>query len=151
MKALSLAFAITALSAGQTTSGPVAGSWTAKFDGRTFIKLEIKTVDGAISGGISLGNFEVDRQGAVKRAEAAPPKLKPIFGVTLKGSTMRFSIKDVNDTDQFELRLLENDEADLQMILNDEDRKELAASGVPVMKPIRLTKARIPGQAEIAQ
>ena len=72
MKTLFLAVAITALSVGQPAGGPLAGSWTAKFEGRTFIRLEIKTVDGAIAGGISLGHFEVDPQGLVRRADAAP-------------------------------------------------------------------------------
>ena len=60
---------------------------------------------------------------------------------TLKGSTVTFSIKEGNDTDQFELRLLENADADLLLLVNEEDRKELAADGVPLPKPIRLTKA----------
>ena len=140
MKTLYLAVAITALSAGQPASGPIAGSWTAKFEDRTFIRLEIKTVGGAIAGGISVGNFQVDAQGAVKAAEAAPPRLTPIFDVTRKGSTLTFSIKDGNDTDRFELRLPENADAELHFILNDDDRKELAAAGVPVPKPIRLTQ-----------
>jgi hypothetical protein len=142
MKALCLAFAITALFAGQPANGPIAGSWTAQFEGRTFIRLEITTVDGSVTGGISLGNFEVDPQGMVKRADVAPVSLKPIFGATRKGATVTFFMKDGNDTDQFELHLVENGDADLHVVLNDEDRKELAAEGVPLPKPIRLTKAR---------
>jgi hypothetical protein len=141
MKALYMALAITAISAGQPVSGPIAGSWTAKFEGRTFIRLEMKTVNGGISGGMSLGNFEVDKQGVVRRADVAPVNLTNIFGATRKGSTVTFFRKDGNDTDQFELRLLENADADLHFLLNDEDRKELAASGVPLPKPIRVTKA----------
>ena len=141
MKTLYLAVAITALSVGQPAGGPIAGSWTAKFEGRTFIRLDIKTVDGAIAGGISVGHFEVDPQGAVRRADAAPLYLRHIFGATRKGSTVTFFAKDVNDTDKYELRLLENADADLQFLLNEEDRKELAASGIPMPKPIRLTKA----------
>ena len=141
MKTLYLAVAITALSVGQPAGGPIAGSWTAKFEGRTFIRLDIKTVDGAIAGGISVGHFEVDPQGAVRRADAAPLHLRHIFGATRKGSTVTFFTKDVNDTDKYELRLLENADADLQFLLNEEDRKELAASGIPMPKPIRLTKA----------
>jgi hypothetical protein len=139
MTTLCLALAITALPVGQPAS--VAGSWTAKFEGRTFIRLEIKTVDGAISGAISLGDFEVDPQGAVSRADAAPLKLTPISDVVAKGSTLTFISKDGHDSDQFELRLLGNAGADLHLLLNDEDRKELAASGVPLPKPIRLQKA----------
>ena len=35
MKTLYLAVAITALSVGQPAGGPIGGSWTAKFEGRT--------------------------------------------------------------------------------------------------------------------
>lgn len=141
MTTLCMAVAITALSLAQPAGRPITGSWTAKFEDRTFIRLEIRTVDGAMAGGISLGHIEVDRQGAVRRADAAPPQLTPIFDVTTKGSTVTFFVKDANDTDKFELRLLENADADLQFLLSDEDLKELAADGVPIPKPIRLTKA----------
>ena len=140
MHAEVLALAITALVAGQPANEPIAGSWTAKFEGQTFIRLEIEAANGAIAGGISLGNFQVDSQGVVKGADAAPQNLKPIFGVTRKGTIVRFLMKDGNDPDQFELRVLENGDADLHFLLNDEDRKELAAEGVPLPKPIRLTK-----------
>jgi len=141
MKALYLAAALATLSLSQPPSRPIAGTWNAKFEGRTFIRLEIKTVDGSVTGGISLGDFEVDSKGVVRRADAAPPRLRPIFGATLKESTLTFFSKDQHDTDQFELRLLDNSNADLHILLNDEDRKELAASGIPAPKPIRVTKA----------
>ncbi len=141
MKALFTALAISALSVSQPTGGSFAGTWTADFDGQTFIRLEIKTGNGGISGGLSLGHFEVDQRGVVRRADPAPRNLKPIFDVTIKGSTVTFFRKDGKDTDQFELRLLENANADLRFLLNDEDRTELAASGVALPKPIRLTKA----------
>jgi len=141
MKTLFTALAITALSVSQSGSGSIAGSWTAEFEGQTFIRLEINTANGLISGGLSLGRFEVDQRGVVRRADPAPRDLKPIFDVTIKGSTVTFLRKDGHDTDQFELRLLENANADLHFLLNDGDRTELAASGVPVPKPIRLKKA----------
>jgi hypothetical protein len=141
MKVLCMALTILALSPGQPASGPIAGSWTAAFEGRTFIRLDLKAAEGTLAGGISLGNFEVDQQGLVRRADAAPPTLTPISGVTIKGSTVAFVLKGGNDTDAFELRLLENGGADLHFLLNDEDRQQIAASGVPVPRPIRLTKA----------
>ena len=119
----------------------MAGSWTVTFEGRTFIRLEIETVNGAIAGGFSVGDFEVDRQGLVRRAEAAPSNLTPIHNVTMNGSTMTFFTKAGNDMDQFELRLLENATADLHVLVNDDDRRQLAAEGVPLPKPIRLAKA----------
>ena len=89
---------------------------------------------------MAIGNFEVDAQGMVKRAEELPAVLTPIFGVTQRGSTLSFSRKDVAETDRFELRLLDAGHADLRFLLTDADRKELAANGVPTPKPIRLTK-----------
>jgi hypothetical protein len=141
MRVLCIALTIAALSAAQPPSGPLSGSWTAAFEGRTFIRLDIKAVDGGFAGSISLGNFEVDPQGLVSRADAAPLTLKPISGVTMKGSTLTFVSKDGNDTDRFELRLLEGGAAELHFLLNDEDRRQLVESGVPVPKPIRLTNA----------
>jgi hypothetical protein len=141
MKALFLVVAVAVLSVGQPAGGPIAGSWAAEFEGRTFIRLELKTVNSVLTGGISIGNFEVDAQGAVKRADDAPRQLTPIFDVRLRGSNMTFSRKDVDDTDQFSLRLLDTGDADLQFLLKDEDREALAASGVPIPKPIRLSKA----------
>jgi len=140
MKALFLVVAIAALP-GQSVGGPIAGSWTAEFDGRTFIRLELKTVNGAIEGALSIGHFELDAQGMVNRADAAPQTLTPIFDATLRGSNMTFSRKDVDDTDKFLLRLLDSGGADLELLLNDEDREELAASGISMPKPIHLTKA----------
>jgi hypothetical protein len=141
MKVLCMALTILASSMGQPASGQIAGSWTAAFEGRTFIRLDLKAAEGTLTGGISLGNFEVDQQGLVSRADAAPPTLTPISRVTIKGSTVTFVLKAGNDTDAFELRLLENGGADLHFLLNDEDRRQIAASGVPVPRPIRLTRA----------
>ena len=141
MKALYMALAVALLTVTQPADAPIAGSWTANFQGRTFIKLELRTVNGGLAGSLSLGNIEVDPRGMVKRADAASPRLTTIFAVTRKGSIVTFSMRDGTDTDQFELRLLGAAEAELHFLLNEEDRKEIAASGVPPPKPIRLTKA----------
>jgi hypothetical protein len=90
---------------------------------------------------MALGNFEVDAQGEVRRASDPPRVLTPIFGVTRRGSTVLFSRTDGDGTDRFELRLFEGREgAELTFLLTDADRKELAGSGIPAPKPIRLTK-----------
>jgi hypothetical protein len=141
MKILWMALTIAALLPAQPASAPISGSWTAAFEGRTFIRLDIKAVDAGFAGAISLGNFEVDPQGLVSRADAAPLTLTPISSMTMKGSTLTFVRKDGSDTDRFELRLLEGGGADLHFLLNEEDRRQLAESGVPVPKPVRLTKA----------
>jgi hypothetical protein len=142
MKTLALLVAIAAVSAAQSGGTSITGSWTAQFEGRTFLRLELKTVDGTITGGMSIGNIEVDKQGALRRVGESPRDLRPIFDVTQRASTVTFSRKDTADStpDRFELRLLETGGAELQFLLTEADRKELAASGIPAPKPIPLTK-----------
>ena len=140
MKTLLLVAVITGVSPGQSGDRPIAGSWTAQFEGRTFLRLELKAVNGTITGGLSVGNIEVDSQGAVRRADAPPRDLTPIFDVTQHASTLTFSRKDGADTDRFELRLLDAGGAELGFLLDDADRQELEASGTPAPKPIHLTK-----------
>ncbi len=140
MKALALVVAMTAASAGQSGGASVTGTWTAQFEGRTFLRLELKTVNGAITGGLSVGNIEVDKQGALRHADEPPRDLTPIVDVTERASTVTFSRKDGPDTDRFELRLLDPGRAELRLLLDDADREELAASGIAAPKPIALTK-----------
>jgi hypothetical protein len=93
-----------------------------------------------ITGGISLGNFEVDGQGLVRRADEAPPVLTPILDVKRRASILTFSRRDGASTDRFEVRLLDDVGTELQFLLDHEDLSDLAASGTPTPKPIHLTK-----------
>ena len=140
MKTLALVVAIAAVSAGQSDGASIAGSWTARFEGRTFVRLELKTENGTITGGISLGNVEADSQGAVRRADESPRALAPIFDVKRRASILTFSRKDGDSIDRFEVRLLDAGDAELKLLLDDEDLEELAASGIPTPKPIHLAK-----------
>ena len=99
----------------------------------TFLKLELKPLNGTITGGMSVGNIEVDKQGALRRVDESPRDLKPIFDVTQRASTLTFSRKDSRDSapDRFELRLLETGRAELQFLLSDAVREELAESDIP--------------------
>jgi hypothetical protein len=139
MKTLALVIALTAVS-GQSGRTSVDGTWIAQFEGRTFLRLELKTVDGGTTGGLGIGNIEVDKQGALQRVGELPRTLTPIFDVTEQPSLVTFSRKDGSDTDRFELHLLGAGRAELRFLLSDEDREELAADGVPVPKPIVLTR-----------
>jgi len=139
MKLLTLLVAIV-VSGGQAAAPSVEGMWTARFEGRTFVRLELKTTNGNLTGGMSLGNFEVDKQGALRRANESPRDLTPIFDVTRREATVTFSRKDGASTDRFELRVLEAGHAELHVLVNDADRKELAASGITIVKPIALSR-----------
>jgi hypothetical protein len=60
--------------------------------------------------------------------------------VTLKGNTLSFSRKEGKDIDRFEFRLQDGGSGELQFLVSDEDRKELAGQGVPAPKPFRMKK-----------
>jgi len=138
--ALVLVVAITTVSTGQSDGASITGSWTARFEGRTFLRLELKTENGTITGALSVGNFEVDRLGQVSRADEPPRSPTPIFDVKRRASILTFSRKDGDSIDRFEVRLLDATNAELKFLLDDEDRKQLAESGVPTPKPIHLVK-----------
>ena len=91
---------------------------------------------------MSVGNIEVDKQGALRRVSEPARDLSPIFDVTQRASTVTFSRKDTDDgtPDRFELRLLGPGRAELQLVLSDALREELAADGISAPKPIPLTK-----------
>ena len=142
MKTLALLVTMAAVSVPQAGGASITGTWTAEFEGRTILTLELKAVDGTITGGMRVGNMEFDKQGALRRVGELPRDLKPIFDVTQRGSTVTFSRKDTDNSapDRFELRLLEPGRAELQFLPSERDRAELAKMGIPALKPIPLTK-----------
>ncbi len=90
-----------ALTFGQT-SNPYAGTWIAEHSGKTHIRLELHATNGALTGGLSLGDLEVNSEGEIRTVATAPLELIPIFDVVLRDSTLSFSRKEGNDTDHFE-------------------------------------------------
>jgi hypothetical protein len=140
MKILALVAAMCAATATQSADAAMAGTWTAQFEGRTFVRLQLASVNGTVTGGISLGNFELDKAGAVRRASPPPPDLKPISEVAQRASIMTFTVAGSDDPDRFEFKLIDTGRAELRLLLSDEDREELAAEGIPPPRPIPLTK-----------
>jgi hypothetical protein len=130
--------AVLALTVGQASS-PYAGTWIAEFSGTTHIRLELRLINGALGGGMSLGDIEVNAEGAIRTAAEASRELSPIFDVTLRDATLSFSRKDGDDIDRFEMRLV-GDQAEIRFIPSEEDRRELAEIGVAVPKPVRLKR-----------
>jgi hypothetical protein len=142
MATLALLVTIVAVSTVQAGPASIAGSWIAQFEGRTFVRLDFKTVDGRITGTMTVGNIELDKHGALLRVGELSHEVRPIFDVTQRESTITFFRKDTDDStpDRFELRLLKAGDAELHILLSDEDREEFAANGIPAPKPIRVTK-----------
>jgi hypothetical protein len=117
-----------------------AGTWVADLTGTTYVRLELEPFNGTLRGRIALGNVQFDRQGQVRKAEAPSRPSTPIIDVSLRITGISFSHKDGNDTDRFEMRLVDRETAELLFIPTDEDRKELAAAGIGDLKPIRLKR-----------
>ena len=119
-----------------------AGTWLAEFDGNTFVRLEMSLNGGSLSGRIGLGDIQVDGEGRVKAAAAAPDRLTPIFDVVAKDSMLSFSRKDGNDTDHFEMYLGAGDQAELRFIPDEATLTDLKEAGIAVPKPIALKRVR---------
>jgi hypothetical protein len=126
------------------TSSPAAsygGTWIGDHAGTTFVRLELQDGGKSVTGRISLGkSIQVDAQGQVSKAAAAPREFRPLVEIVRGQSRLSFASKDGKSLDHFEMRLLAPDAAELLVILSDEDKKELAAEGSPLPKPFRLKK-----------
>lgn len=142
MKSLALALLVSAAAAAQSGTASLAGHWTATYDGKTFVRLELMSAGDVFTGGLSLGNIEVDKQGAVSHVAESPRTLLPIFDVTRRDAVILFSRKDGENIDRFELKPIDATHAELRLLLSDEDRRDLAEIGVPAPKPITLTRQK---------
>jgi hypothetical protein len=140
MKSLALVLVMT-LGGVQTPATKYDGTWIAQFQGVTWARLELRTVNGAVTGGISLGDIEMNKDGTLRHVEPAPKVLSPIFDVRERGSAISFARKDANDTDRFEVSLAGTG-LDLTFVFTEEDRREFAAEGIPLPKPVRLVKGK---------
>ena len=104
-----------------------------------YVRLELRTVNGELSGSISLGNIEMNKDSSIRKAEAAPRTPSPIFDISRKGPVIAFSSKDGSEANHFEFEL-RGAEAELRFILSDELRQEIASEGLPMPKPFRLKR-----------
>jgi hypothetical protein len=126
----------------QTAQAPPTkydGTWIGQFEGITWVVLELRTANGAVTGRIGTGNIEMNMDGALKHVEPAPKDLSPIFDVRQRGAVIVFSRKEGDDTEQFEIEV-KGTEAELRFVLTDEIRREFADEGIPIPKPFRLTR-----------
>ncbi len=138
MRPFVLAATLAMIPNAQTT---VAGVWTAAFDRTTFVRLELRAEGAALAGTINIGDIEVDDKGDLRRVGGLRTDGRAIFSVIQRGSIVTFSAKDEDDTDQFEFRIRDDGQGELRFIPTEALRAELGANGVPVPKPIALTRA----------
>ncbi len=95
------------------------------------MRLELRLSGSTLGGQISLGDIHVDTKGVVETAKAAPAASTPLLDVARKDGLLTFARKDGRDTDHFQLKVIDDNTAELTFILSDADRKEMAAQGIP--------------------
>ena len=140
MRAVMLAAALTLVPLTQADTPSVVGSWAAEFKGQTFIRLDLRLSSGALAGSLRTGDIEVDEQGSLRRVGTLPSDPKPLFDFTQTAAAVTFSRKDGEHTDRFEFRALDRTRGELRLLFTEEMRKELAAEGIAVPKPIVMTR-----------
>lgn len=135
-----MVLAVIVSTVGQTDSARFVGTWTAAHAGQTHVRLELTVTGGTLGGRIALADIHVDDQGILSSVGRELSAMTPIFDLAVQGQTLAFSRRDGHDTDHFEMTVISDDVAELRLILSEEDRQELAAEGIAVPKPFRVTK-----------
>jgi hypothetical protein len=133
-------FTVLSLSLAAQSNAPFAGTWTADHQGKPLVRLELQTKEGAVSGWIQLADIHVDAQGNVDTVTSGLSERAPIADVVVRGLTIAFARHDGDDVDPFELTVTDDGRAELRFVPPEALRAELAADGVAVPKPFRLTR-----------
>lgn len=116
-----------------------AGSWTADLRGESLARLDLAFRDGQLQGQLGLAGMHVDANGDVDALIPDAGHTSAIFDVALRDGVLSFSAKDEDDTDRFELRLVDG-RAMLTLVVDAAFQAELAREGIAAPRPITLTR-----------
>ena len=123
----------------QSRGQDYVGSWVAEFNGMPFISLDLQMANDKWTGHISYTDMHVDDKGVVDRT-GPMHEPKPVNDVAVVGSGLTFTSPDDDDTNHYEMRLIDATTAELKMVFTDAEKQELAADGIPLPVPIRLKR-----------
>jgi len=138
---IALFVAVIASTLGQSSDvQPFAGRWAADHAGRPVVRLDLRMTAGTLSGSIQLADIHVDARGEVETVMSGLSADSTLNDIASRSGALAFSRRDGNDIDHFEMRVLDDHEAELRLIPSDADVRELTANGIPMPKPIRLTR-----------
>jgi beta-lactamase regulating signal transducer with metallopeptidase domain len=120
MAAAFMAAASFPLSIAQTTAETDAkfslkhfvGTWTANYEGQTYIEVSLKQKGDELSGSVSLGNFGIDNDGQVNHVqdEPSPDHANSISSSRLEGDTLTF----VAGAHHFQMKVVGEDKAKIK-------------------------------------
>jgi hypothetical protein len=138
---IALCVALIASTLGQSPNvQPFVGRWAADHDGRPVVRLDLRMNGGTLGGSIQLADIHLDARGDVETVLSGLSSSSALIDVTPRGGALAFSRRDGDDIDHFEMRVIDDHAAELRFIPSDADLRELANNGVPMPKPIRLTR-----------
>lgn len=120
----------------------MAGTWVAEHRGTAFIRLELKSAGGTLGGMIGIGNVRFGEKSEVVEVGPLPATLTPLIDVMVGDSSLSFAIREGNDADHFQLKMVGVDQAELTFSLSEDVIEELKDEGLPMPGPIRLHKIR---------
>ena len=123
----------------QSAVQPFDGTWTADFQGRPLVRLELHAADSTLTGRIQIADMHVDSTGAVERLDSGLSDPAPLSQLIVRDRTVSFT---AHDDDAFQMVLLADGRAELRFVLTDELREELARDGIPVPKPLVLSRVK---------
>jgi len=94
------------------------GTWRGQFEGKTYILLSLKEVDGTMNGAVSVGGFRINDSGQVARVneEANPRDVVPISDAKLEGDLLSFkgTTPDGGSVVTFQMKLAGDSAAELK-------------------------------------
>jgi len=114
------------------------GTWQAEFQGKRFLTLKLRDDGQRITGTLSPFNVNFDSSGNLAEAGPGSGGGWDIFEAKLDNGTLHVKCKDPDtpgDVDEFELKLVEDDRAELNMV------GVPATPGSAAPKPLILTRA----------
>ena len=134
------AIALVGLTLGQR-GDVLNGSWTANFQGTTYVRLTFAEGATVPQGTISIAqSIHGDAGGNVDDVIVGSFAPTRMLDVGWSDGVLSFGINDGPNVDRFEFRLIDATHAELAMILSEEERRQAAAEQLPLPKPFRLTK-----------
>jgi bla regulator protein blaR1 len=95
-----------------TSLGSFVGTWQAKFEGQTYIVVNLRQEGEALGGSVSLGNFGVDADGQVNHVqdEPSPDHANSISSAQLEGDTLNL----VAGAHRFQMKVVGEDQAKIK-------------------------------------
>ena len=110
------------------------GVWTAEFIYTTFLRIELKLANGALTGTIATGNIHTAEDGRLTEvSDVKEAKANTLFDLVLDGNTITFKRHDDEDVDQMQMTLTGNGTAELRFIFPE-------GQDAPKLQPFQLTR-----------